>query len=134
MKILLISDIHGNLEALINVLYNNQNVGKVIVLGDIIGYMPNPNECIKLVKDYDCILGNHEYTILNPKRLNYFNPYAKEALLWTKEQLTNGNISFLEQLPFKIVILNLILLLPWFNRNRSFEYIEEIWQAETELN
>lgn len=134
MKILLISDIHGNLEALINVLYNNQNVDKIIVLGDIIGYMPNPNECIQLVKDYDCILGNHEYAILNPARLDYFNPYAKEALLWTKGQLTSGNISFLKQLPFKISY-------PEFNFTVAhgsigidpFEYIEEVRQAGTEF-
>lgn len=134
MKILLLSDIHGNLEALINVLYNNQNVDKVMVLGDIVGYMPNPNECIKLVKDYDCVLGNHEYTILNPERLDFFNPYAKEALLWTKKQLLNNNIKFLEQLPFKIDYPESNFTIAHGSIGIDpFEYIEEVWQAQNEF-
>ena len=59
MKIGLISDIHGNLEALevaLEYLSVKEKVDKIIVLGDIVGYMANPNECVQLIKDYDCIL------------------------------------------------------------------------------
>ena len=86
MKIGLISDIHGNLEALETVLEclsAKEKVDKIIVLGDIVGYMANPNECVELTKNYDCIQGNHDYTVVYEEDLDWFNPIAKEALIWT---------------------------------------------------
>ena len=101
MKILLIGDIHGNLEALQSVLGEEKDVDKVVMTGDAIGYMANPREVLDIVKNFDCILGNHDYTVLNPERLDWFNPVAKKALVWTKKQLRKEDFVFLKELPFQ---------------------------------
>lgn len=65
MAIAIISDIHANLEALREVFnyIDGHNVEKVYCLGDIVGYGPNPNECIELIRDRceAVIMGNHDY-------------------------------------------------------------------------
>lgn len=88
----IISDIHGNLEALDTVLAHiaDQNVGEVFCLGDIIGYGPNPCECLDRViqKTKTCLLGNHDQAALfDPEG---FNSGAERAIFWTRDQLENG--------------------------------------------
>jgi predicted phosphodiesterase len=85
----LISDIHANLEALEVVLADikAQGIGEIYCLGDIIGYGPNPRECIDLVMEH-CIfslLGNHDQgALFDP---DGFNIGAERAIFWTREQL-----------------------------------------------
>src|SRR5262245_5338537 len=87
----LISDIHGNLEALEVVLddIKAQNIEETYCLGDIIGYGPNPRECIDLVMDH-CkmtLLGNHDKgAMFDP---DGFNTGAERATSWTRERLEN---------------------------------------------
>jgi diadenosine tetraphosphatase ApaH/serine/threonine PP2A family protein phosphatase len=86
--IALISDIHSNLEALQAVLRDieTQNVEKVYCLGDVIGYGPNPRECIDLVLALPIVLlGNHDQgAMFDPEG---FNPGAERAIFWTRAQL-----------------------------------------------
>lgn len=88
MRTALISDIHGNLEAVQAVLSDiaDQNVERTICLGDIIGYGPNPRECIDQVRDLDlCILGNHDQgALFDPEG---FSGTAERAIYWTRAQL-----------------------------------------------
>jgi predicted phosphodiesterase len=88
VKRALISDIHGNLEALEAVLddIRQQGITEIYCLGDIIGYGPNPRECIDLVMKCDvCILGNHDQgALFDPEG---FNSGAERAIFWTREQL-----------------------------------------------
>lgn len=89
MKRAIISDIHGNLEALTAVLnrIGELNVDGIICLGDVIGYGPNPLECLDLVmsKCQLTILGNHDQAaIFDPEG---FNPVAMRAIFWTRTQL-----------------------------------------------
>jgi len=103
----LISDIHGNLEALDAVLADikKKNITEVYCLGDIIGYGPNPRECIDRVMSCQlCLLGNHDQgALFDPEG---FNPGAERAIFWTREQLEKGDPSgnekrweFLGELP-----------------------------------
>lgn len=85
----LISDIHSNTEALRAVLEDIQKVGveSIICLGDIIGYGPNPKECIDIAKDFRlCLLGNHEEAVLFEVHAQGFNPRASGAVRWTNRQ------------------------------------------------
>jgi diadenosine tetraphosphatase ApaH/serine/threonine PP2A family protein phosphatase len=87
----ILSDIHANLEALEAVfedLKRHRPKGFAL-LGDVIGYGPNPRECIERVMDAEiALLGNHEEALLYyPEN---FNPKAREALEWTREQLNSG--------------------------------------------
>ena len=86
MRRALISDIHGNLEALEVVLddIKSQGITEVFCLGDIIGYGPNPRECIDRVME-TCkitLLGNHDQgAMFDPEG---FNIGAERAIFWTR--------------------------------------------------
>lgn len=109
MKRALISDIHSNLEALEAVLedIHQQGISEVYCLGDIVGYGPNPRECLEKVMELDvCILGNHDEAVLfDPED---FNLVALRAIVWTRDQLKGRRgesaaamrrRDFLEELP-----------------------------------
>ena len=107
----IISDIHGNLEALQAVLedIDKRNINTVYCLGDVIGYGPNPCECIEIVQNHCAftLLGDHESTILN-KTYDHFGVNAKRAVEWTHDQLLlddgqqKQRYTFLENLPQKM--------------------------------
>ena len=88
MKRALISDIHGNLEALTAVLADiaDQNVDEICCLGDIVGYGPNPRECIdKVMYCSVTVLGNHDQgALFDPEG---FSSGAEKAIFWTRDQL-----------------------------------------------
>lgn len=92
MKRALISDIHGNLEALLAVLddIRSVSVDEIYCLGDIIGYGPNPCECLDQVIKHAklTILGNHDQAALFDP--DGFNPMALQAIYWTRDQLDSG--------------------------------------------
>ena len=88
MRTAIISDIHGNLEALIKVLedIDKRDIGQIICLGDILGYGPDPTECVDLVAER-CewsLLGNHDYGALYEP--TNFNAAAEKAAHWTRAQ------------------------------------------------
>ncbi len=104
MRLLILSDIHANLVALETVL--SASAGQfdaVWCLGDVVGYGPCPNECIELVRDRAelCVMGNHDWAVLDRPGINVddFNPQARQAVLWTREQLTAENRRYLDSLP-----------------------------------
>jgi len=102
MRIALLADIHSNLEALLQVKKEIEafSPDRVICLGDIIGYGAKPSECIQIVRENSwlTVAGNHEYGVLGKKELSFFNPYAREAILWTKEKLSELDRLFLAKL------------------------------------
>ena len=91
MKRALISDIHSNLEALDAVLTDvrGQGIEDVYCLGDVVGYGPNPRECIdKIMKCKVCLLGNHDQgALFDPEG---FNTGAERAIFWTRDQLESA--------------------------------------------
>ena len=84
----IISDIHGNLEALEAVLEDikQQQINRIYCLGDIVGYGPNPRECIDRIMPCDiCLVGNHDQAALfDPEG---FNTGAERAIFWTRGEL-----------------------------------------------
>jgi predicted phosphodiesterase len=102
MKILIISDIHANLTALETVLADAGEVDGVWCLGDLVGYGPDPNECINRVRDLasvKCLLGNHDAATLGHINVYKFNPEARMAIRWTRENITTENLEYLQNLP-----------------------------------
>lgn len=100
MKFGIISDIHGNLEALQVVLQEikKEDCNEIIFLGDIVGYGANPNECIELLRQERVVgvAGNHDYAVLNKTSIKNFNPYAQAAILWTQKILTKESLWYLD--------------------------------------
>ena len=91
MKHAIVSDIHGNLEALEAVLADiaAQGITSIYCLGDIVGYGPNPRECVDRVMKFDmCVLGNHDQgALFDPEG---FSSGAERAIFWTREQLEDS--------------------------------------------
>lgn len=106
MKYAIISDVHGNLEALQRVLteIDKKKVDEILCLGDLVGYGPNPNECVDIVRKISKITlaGNHDYAPLGKLDVSYFNPWARSAISWTADELTRSSVDFLLSLPLKI--------------------------------
>ena len=106
MKIAVISDIHSNLEALTEVLKEIESikVDAIYCLGDIVGYGPQPNECIDLIKSITdkVVVGNHDSAVINQTDMMLFNSYARESTEWTRRMITDENYEYLLKLPLKI--------------------------------
>lgn len=133
MKIGMLSDIHGNLEALLVALeiLRRENVDQIKVLGDCVGYMTNPNECLNLVKQNKILLGNHDYAVINKNELYRMNDYAIQALKWTKKELSKDNISLLKTLPYTITDIedNYTMVHSSLSEPSEFNYINNNYEA-----
>lgn len=106
MTVAIISDIHANIEALEAVLaeIEQQKPGKIICLGDLVGYGPSPNECIELIreKNISTVLGNHDAAITGSQDMKLFREPNHSLLTWTEKQLTTENLEFLNELPLTL--------------------------------
>lgn len=105
MRILVISDVHANLVALDAVLADAGTWDVVWSLGDLVGYGPQPNECIERLLDLEhvAIAGNHDWGALGKLDLAEFNVDARQANLWTRDRLSPRSWSFLDTLPEVLV-------------------------------
>ena len=107
MRYAIFSDIHANLEALeavlakIDELAEKEPIDAIWFLGDLVGYGPNPNECIiKLRERTDAIIaGNHDWAAVGKIDLEDFSAAARISAEWTAEQLTEEHREFLIHLP-----------------------------------
>ena len=101
VHILLLSDIHSNLEALDACLAAAPAHDLVVNLGDTVGYGANPNEVIARAQALGRIFvrGNHDRAVTGLMDLDDFNPAAGLATLWTRDQLTPANLDWLRSLP-----------------------------------
>lgn len=101
MRILILSDIHGNLDAMEACLAAAGEYDAVVNLGDIVGYGASPNEVIERSREVGkyFVRGNHDKASSGLMDLKDFNPIAGLAALWTRDQLTPQNLEWLRSLP-----------------------------------
>ncbi len=104
MAVAIISDVHGNIEALNEVFkyVDDKGIQSIYCLGDIVGYGPNPNECVELVSKrcLTVVIGNHDHAALGLTSTEYFNDFAKISTHWTTNNLAEENKSYLHSLDF----------------------------------
>jgi len=104
MLIAIISDIHGNLPALEEVIKRIDEIKAeaVYCLGDTVGYGPFPNECVEIVQQRCAVTlkGNHDSGLTGETSLDDFNAYGLSAIQWTGTVITRMNLAFLRALPF----------------------------------
>jgi predicted phosphodiesterase len=102
MKWAVLSDVHGNLEAFQAVIVDlrEERVEKVAFLGDVVGYGADPNDCLALLENLTdwVVAGNHDYGSVGLTDIDAFNPSARSALLWTRDQLSAQNRNYLRGL------------------------------------
>ena len=99
MRALIVSDVHSNLEAFQNVIDDAQRrngFDQIWSLGDLVGYGPDPGECVDILGRHDSIAvsGNHYLAAIGKLSVEAFNIYASMAALWTTEQLTGEQAGY----------------------------------------
>lgn len=107
MRYALIADIHANLAAFSGVLDDIKRRGgveEIWCLGDIVGYGPDPHQCIELLcqQKHVCVAGNHDLAAIGKLDITEFNPDAATVCRWTAQQLSPEDIQYLEGLPLVI--------------------------------
>lgn len=126
MRVLVISDLHANLTALEAVLADAGQVDATWCLGDVIGYGPDPNDVIELLRsqpNLTCMLGNHDVAVLGMMNLAVFNPEARKSLLWQVKAVSDNNLNFLQGLPQEAVVQGDVTLAHGSPRDPVWEYI-----------
>ncbi len=112
MRYAVVSDVHGNIEALEAALAVIRDDDAVLCLGDIVGYGPNPNECVERIRARATatVLGNHDVAAIDDFGLAYFNPAAREAMKWTQSVLTAQNRDWLDGLGYEFRMPEFLLV------------------------
>jgi len=135
MKLAIISDIHGNLEALTKALsiIDEKRVDEIVCLGDVVGYGANPNECLDLVRKRCSVVikGNHDEAALDPGGPHDFNPIAQQAIDWTAGALIPENRDYLRARPMVCRIEEALLV---HSSPRSPELWEYVVSTENALD
>ncbi len=114
MKIAVISDIHGNYEALKSVIKDIEKfkIKKIICLGDLVGYGPEPEGVIKFIRKnkIPSVMGNHELAIFDNKELDCLNEDAYNSILLTRKLLSKESIDYIKKLPIKLIENNILFI------------------------
>lgn len=107
MRVAILSDVHGNLEALEAVLIaiHRESVDRVVVLGDVVGYGPDPVACINRIREASaiCLLGNHDQALVDADRLHELNAMARDTLLRSRDLLGTEEMAYLRSFVFRHV-------------------------------
>ena len=100
MRLLIISDVHGNLTALNRVLDSSEGYDLVICAGDIVGYGPNPEECVDAIRGLHaaCVAGNHDAEVAGGESFGA-NPAASQAIRIHRRLLSAEQTAWLRGLP-----------------------------------
>ena len=136
MRIAIISDIHGNIEALDQVLadIDSHQVDQIMDLGDNIGYGPDSEQVVGRILDrgIPSILGNHELALVEPEILDWFNPAARESLLKTQNLLSKQSLAFIEAMK-KSMVMHGCRFVHGFPPDSVTTYLFEVDQEGLEL-
>ncbi|MFQ5885856.1 MAG: metallophosphoesterase family protein [Anaerolineae bacterium] len=131
MKIAILADIHSNLAAFEAVLEHVGSFDQVWSLGDVVGYGPDPNECIERLwgLPHLCVAGNHDWASISRLDTANFNREAAMAAHWTEETLTPQNRDYLLSLPERVVQDDFTIV-HGSPRHPIWEYISHIFVAQ----
>ena len=139
MRFAIVSDIHANLQAWNAVLLDirSQAVDRIICLGDVVGYGPNPAEVLQSVHENvdQLVLGNHDAAVCGRMGTELFNDTARELIEWTGRQLNQQACHFLEQLPLMLHADRFKCVHGDFSEPAAYHYVidpvdaEPSWQA-----
>ncbi len=134
MRIAMISDIHGNLEALSAVLsqIEQQKADAVYCLGDVIGYGANPAACLDLVEKH-CdltLMGNHEYAVSGQLSTESYNDSARISVKWTQANLSPHHMQLIANLPMDHVYQDLYFVHASPCHPEKWHYILDTKQAK----
>jgi len=138
MRFAILADIHSNLTAFDAVLGDAERRGgfdKIWCLGDVVGYGPDPHECIERLRQFEplCIAGNHDWAAIGKIDTSEFNPVAALAAQWTAQQLSAEDKEYLLNLP-QIVYEDDFTLAHGSPREPIWEYLLSIEAAQNSFD
>ena len=135
-KVLVISDVHANAVALEAVLTDAGKVDEAWCLGDMVGYGPQPNECIGRIRslpNLTCLMGNHDFAAIGNIPLETFNSDARKSLLWQRKMFSEESRIFLSSLPDELVVRGEVSLAHGSPRDPIWEYVMNTLVAKINL-
>ena len=123
----IISDIHANIEALDAVLADAkaQKVDDFLCLGDVVGYNAAPAECIQRIRELGCkvVMGNHDHYCSDPSvNLDDFQPNAASVIEWTRRNLSEDDIRWLQSLPYTVTLFGFTAVHSTLDSPEHFRY------------
>ncbi|MCX6934933.1 MAG: metallophosphoesterase family protein [Verrucomicrobia bacterium] len=135
MKYGIFGDVHSNLEALEAVLADmeDQNVTHPLCIGDLVGYNANPSECLEVVRALGCpvVRGNHDELVTHAQNPVAFSKDAKEALSFSRQQLSPAHLNYLRRLPFTHMEGPLTLVHASLDGPENWAYVSTRLEAQT---
>jgi diadenosine tetraphosphatase ApaH/serine/threonine PP2A family protein phosphatase len=135
MRVIVVADIHANLVALESVLAEAGTFDAIWCLGDVVGYGPDPNDCVERVRELPslCIPGNHDYAAIGLISVADFNSEARRAAEWTGRVLTDESRAFLRDLPLTLTDGDFTLA-HGSPRSPIWEYVLSVEQARANFS
>ena len=134
MRYAIFGDIHANYDALDAVLGDmaERQIDVMICIGDIVGYGAEPCRCVRRVRETEalCLAGNHDHAATGKLGVEFFNLYAKQAALWTREQLSGEEKEFLDGLGFVEHFVDFAVVHGSLHGPEMFNYVQTIFDAE----
>lgn len=138
MRIAILADIHSNLEALEAVLsaLARARVDRYVCVGDVVGYGADPAACIAKVREL-CdvtIAGNHDWAVAGRLSMEFFNAYARDAIVWTRSQITAEDTAWLRELPIRADVAGVATLVHSTLHNpTAFDYLLTSYDAHLSM-
>ena len=129
MRYAIVSDLHANLQAW-KVVYEdiqNNNADRIICLGDIVGYGPNPAQLLREIRNKvdAVILGNHDAALCGKLDVTLFNDDAQRLLEWTRKQLNAEDLKYISSLPLTLIGDGFLCAHGEFSEPGNFDYASE---------
>jgi predicted phosphodiesterase len=128
MRLAVISDIHGNLEAFLRVLEDilATRVDMTVCLGDNVGYGPEPELVVRQIRDLEipCVIGNHELALVDSRYLDWFNSLAQQSIALTSKLVSPNTLEYCRGLP-KAMTINECLCVHGCPPDSALTYIFE---------
>ena len=138
LRYAILSDIHANLEGLEVVLKDSleQKCTHYVCLGDIVGYGPNPKECLAAIRGLECpvIMGNHDEYCASEIELVGFNAMAAEAIRWTRTQLGTEEKEWLRDLKYVRHVESFTIVHATLDLPERWAYVFDRLAAQSSFN
>jgi len=138
LRIAILADIHSNLEALEAVLaaLGRTRIDRYVCVGDVVGYGADPAACVARVREVcDLVIaGNHDWAVADRLSMEFFNAYAREAIVWTRRQLLAEDMTWLHDLPLRQDIEGVATLVHSTLHNpMAFDYLLTSYDAHLSM-
>lgn len=136
-KFAILGDIHANLEALTAVLDDAKarSVTNYVCVGDVVGYNASPCECVDIIRDLNCLTvrGNHDHYCSYAESLDDFHPLAAQLIEWTRRQLSDAHLKWLQELKMQAVVAGFMMVHGTLDMPERWGYVLDTLEAEAHL-